>query len=59
MTTPPTLTPNGYIQGLKLETGEYLVVRKDGKTHLEMYNGTGFAYNDKVIVYFYTPKISR
>ncbi len=57
MNTPPRLTPNGYIQGLKLETGEYLVVRKDGKTHLEKYNGTGWAYNDKVIAYFYTPKI--
>ena len=56
---PPRLTPNGYIPGQKLGTGEYLVVRKDGKTHLEKYNGTGWAYNDKVIAYFYTPKISR
>lgn len=55
---PTTLTPNKYIQGLKLETGKYLVVRQDGKTHLEKYNGTGWAYNDKVIEYFYTPKIS-
>ena len=58
MNTPPRLIPNGYITGQKLETGQYLVVRKDGKTHLEMYNGTGFAYNDKVIAYFYTPRIS-
>jgi len=58
MNTPPRLIPNGYITGQKLETGEYLVVRKDGNTHLEKYNGTGFAYNDKVIAYFYTPRIS-
>lgn len=56
--SPPALVPNKYIKGLSLQTGEYLVIRRDGKTHLEMYNGTGFAYNDRVIEYFYTPKIS-
>jgi len=37
-----------------LPTGKYLVERKDGKIHFERYNGTGFAYNDKVIVSFST-----
>ncbi len=44
--------------GQKLEVGKYLVVRKDGKTHFENYNGTGWAYNEKAIEYFYLPKIS-
>lgn len=38
--------------------GRYLVVRKDGKVHLETFNGTGWAYNDNSIVVFYLPKIS-
>lgn len=33
-----------------LAVARYLVQRKDGKIHFERYNGTGFAYNDKVIV---------
>ena len=54
---PETLVPYLYIkQGL--EIGKYLVVRKDGKIHLEMYNGTGFAYNDNSIKYVYLPKIA-
>ncbi len=36
--------------GEKLSTGKKLVQRKDGKIHFEMYNGSGFAYNQKVIV---------
>ena len=34
------------------EYGKYLVYRKDGKIHLEIWNNTGWAYNDKVIIYF-------
>lgn len=40
-----------------IEYGRYLVVRKDGKKHLETFNGTGWAYNDNSIVYYYLPKI--
>ena len=42
-----------------LPTGKYLVERKDGKIHFERYNGTGFAYNDKVIVSFSTINNSK
>ena len=52
----PTYTPQLYT-GQKLEYGKYLVVRKDGKIHFEVYNGTGWAYNGKVIEQFYLPKI--
>lgn len=41
----------------KLEYGKYLVVRKDGKVHFEIYNGTGWAYNENSITHFYLPKI--
>ena len=41
----------------KIEYGRYLVVRKDGKKHLETWNGTGWSYNHSVIEYFYVPKI--
>jgi hypothetical protein len=34
------------------EYGKYLVCRKDGKIHLETWNGSGWAYNGKVIVYY-------
>lgn len=40
-----------------IKYGRYLVVRKDGKKHLETFNGTGWAYNDNSIVYYYLPKI--
>lgn len=40
----------------KLEYGKYIVVRKDGKKHLETYNNTGWAYNHDSIKYFYLPK---
>jgi len=39
--------------------GTYLVCRKDGKTHLEVWNGCGFAYNNNSIEYwakYLTPK---
>ena len=41
-----------------IEYGKYLVVRKDGKTHLETFNGTGWAYNNNSIVAYYLPKIN-
>ena len=41
----------------ELEYGRYLVVRKDGKKHLETWNGTGWAYNHSVIEWYYLPKI--
>ena len=41
----------------KLPCGKYLVVRKDGKIHFEVYNGTGWAYNDNSITHFYLPAI--
>lgn len=54
--TPKTLTPHKY-EGEKLEYGTYLVVRKDGKKHFETYNDTGWAYSNKVIEWYYLPKI--
>lgn len=39
------------------EYGTYLIIRYDGKCHLETWNGTGWAYNHKSIEYFYLPKI--
>ena len=41
----------------KIEYGRYLVVRKDGKKHLETFNSTGWAYNHNSIVAYYTPKV--
>ena len=32
--------------------GKYFVHRKDGKTHWETWNTSGFAYNDKVITHW-------
>lgn len=40
-----------------IEYGKYLVVRKDGKKHLETFNGTGWSYNDNSIIAYYKPKI--
>lgn len=45
--------------GQSLPYGKYLVVRKDGKIHFEVYNGTGWAYNDNSITHFYLPAIKR
>jgi hypothetical protein len=57
----PFLTPiiynNSTEQKQTIEYGKYLVVRKDGKKHFEVFNGTGFAYNNDDIVAFYQPKI--
>ena len=41
-----------------IEYGRYLVVQKDGKKHLETFNGTGWAYNNNAIIWYYTPKIA-
>ena len=38
------------------EYGRYLVHRKDGKIHIEIWNNTGWAYNDKVITFFVNRK---
>ena len=32
--------------------GKYLVCRKDGKIHFEMFNGTGWAHNEKSIIFY-------
>lgn len=32
--------------------GKYFVHRKDGKIHLETWNGSGWAYNEKVITHW-------
>jgi len=57
----PIMIPVNYTGSLaqkaELEYGRYLVVRKDGKKHLETFNGTGWAYNNNSIVAFYMPKI--
>jgi len=57
----PILTPVKYTgdveQKKNIEYGRYLIVRKDGKKHLETFNGTGWAYNNNSIVAYYLPKI--
>lgn len=54
----PTYKPQLYDRDTdSLDYGKYMVVRSDGKIHMEVYNGTGFAYNDKVITHYYLPKI--
>jgi hypothetical protein len=62
MKIPPILNPVEYIDDpehkSKIEYGRYLVVRKDGKTHLETFNGTGWAYNHNSIKFYYLPKIN-
>jgi hypothetical protein len=59
---PPNLSPQEYTNTIEqrksIEYGRYLVVRKDGKTHLETFNGSGWAYNHNEIRWFYLPKIS-
>lgn len=58
----PILTPVKYIDTPEhkntIEYGKYLVIRKDGKKHFETWNNTGWAYNHKIIEYYYLPKIS-
>ena len=60
---PETLTPQEYHsdnieEKRQIGYGTYLVIRKDGKSHLETFNGSQFAYNDNSIKYYYLPKIS-
>jgi len=56
----PIFTPVEYIDTPEhkstIKYGRYIVVRKDGKKHLENFNGTGWAYNHKVITHYYLPK---
>lgn len=35
------------------EYGKYFVIRMDGKIHLETWNGSGWAYNEKVITHWH------
>lgn len=57
----PILTPVMYENTPEhkntIEYGRYLVVRKDGKKHLEVFNNTGWVYNNNSIVAYYLPKI--
>lgn len=34
------------------KTGKYFICRKDGKVHWETWNGSGWAYNNNVIVFY-------
>jgi len=58
----PIMKPIEYFNTVEqrklIEYGRYLVMRKDGKMHLETFNGTGWAYNNNSIIYFYVPKIA-
>ena len=62
MEQPPVMTAVEYTgtpeQKETIEYGRYLVVQKDGKKHLETFNGTGWAYNNNAIIWYYTPKIA-
>lgn len=57
-----TYTPHKYLntpeQRHYIEVGRYIVVRKDGNVHFEKFNGSGWAYNNNSIDYFYLPKIN-
>lgn len=55
--TPPALSHWVKFDFMDLETrpsesGKYLVCRKDGKIHWETWNGSGWAYNHKVITHW-------
>ena len=58
---PPVLTAVQYtgtpVQKEAIPYGRYLVMRKDGEMHLETFNGTGWAYNNNSITWFYMPAI--
>lgn len=55
----PTFKPIEFIPKLSQpkKYGKYIVVRKDGKIHFEVWNGTGWAYNNNSITHFYKPAI--
>jgi hypothetical protein len=59
---PPIFKPVRYSgdpeQKATIKYGRYLVVRKDGKRHIETFNGTGWAYNENAIIAFYLPMFS-
>ena len=59
--TLPVLKPVEYTntpeERKKIAYGRYLVVRRDGKRHFEIFNRTGWAYNNNSIVAYYEPKI--
>lgn len=55
---PEKLIKHKYNKGSKLVYGRYLVARKDGKIHFEIFNGTGWAYNNDTITFYYLPRIS-
>lgn len=42
-----------------LKKGVYLVELKDGERYLETFNGTGWAYNNELIVKFWLPRIKE
>lgn len=54
--TIPILYPLKYPENKPVFARKYLVVRKDGKTHFEMWNGTGWAYNGNCILAYYNEK---
>lgn len=43
---------NTYPENRPKEYGKYFVCRKDGKVHWETWNGSGWAYNEKVITHW-------
>jgi len=51
---------NEYPQIRPTNYGKYFIHRKDGKVHWETCNGSGWAYNEKVITHWmeiHPPKI--
>ncbi len=57
---PETLIPHAFKfrETEPKESGRYLIIRKDGKAHMEVWNGSGWAYNHNEIRWFYLPKIA-
>lgn len=57
-----TLTPVLYDKNSTnkqlIEYGRYLVVKKDGKKFIEIFNTTGWAYNNNSIIAYYLPKLN-
>lgn len=58
----PDLKPVKYENTMEhkktIEYGTYLVVRNDGKKHLEIFNNTGWSHNNNSISHYYLPKIN-
>lgn len=50
---PIVLITKRYPEEKPSKSGRYLVIRKDGKTHLEVWNTSGWAYNNSVIIAFF------